>query len=408
MNLTGVTFITYGSTMEVVPTEVARKRSSPSKYRSIELSPAFVQDPDRPEHPVTAEGKELHRAVETGDDRGLPENLVRLAQLCRELITNVIPAGASVHKEIRFPIEGDDYGFADLVALEGSTAYMVDYKFGHNKQEEVETNPAAQAYVLGIFNTWPTVNRVKVWYAYPRFEEVSYGEYTRKDIPRILGRIQLIKDRHDKATPETCRYHDDTCVYCKFLYSCPTAAKVLLPVATRYAESHGEPVPAVTDFGSITSQKQWSKLLSYAPTFEALATSIKRHALEWRDATGIEIDGYTVTEKKGTRNIIDPHMAWEVAKERGVTEGDFLSCVEVSVPSFIKAVRETAGTGKKGLVEQQVVNQLMDAGAMTQNAPSRFLRRDKSTDTKTLENTEAPQQQGLSADPNRPHGTAST
>lgn len=380
MNLTGITLVTKGSVMEAVPTEVAKKRSSPSKYRSIELSPAFVQDPDRPDHPTTLEGTAVHQAVETGDDRGLAEHLRRYAQMCRDFVSTAVPADAKQFKEIRLPVVGEDYGFADFLAIKGSTAYLIDYKIGFNAQEEVEVNPAAQGYVLGVMTVFPYVEKVHVWYIYPRLEEVSYGTYTRKDIPRITARIQLLKDRHNAATPETCSYHDDTCTYCLFLAKCPVAAKHLLPIAARYAAAHDMQVPEFTDLALVNDQQKWSRLLKFVPALESAADSIRRRALEWRDNTGIEIDGYSVRETKGTRKIVDPSAAWEEAKARGVTESAFLNCVDVGISDYLKVVRETAGKGKKGEVEQQVVNALMDAGALTQSEPGRYLVRDKTTD----------------------------
>lgn len=330
---------------------------------------------------MTAEGKAVHSAIETGDDRGLPEHLAGYARMCRELVDSVVPKGASTHKEIRFPIEGEDFGYADLVAIQGQVAYLVDYKIGFNKQEEVEVNPAAQAYALGIMKTWPYVQKVRVWYAYPRLEEVSYGEYTRADIPRIVARIRLIKERHNKATPETCAYHDDTCVYCQFLGTCSTAARTLLPIQERYAAERSLPPMVVPDTSAITDQKTWSLMLRAVPTLEALADSIKRRALEWRDNTGIEIDGYTVREKKGARTITDPAEAWKKAKEHGVTESEFLACVKVPVAEYIDAIRATAPKGEKKAIAQLVLDALEDSGAMTVGEPSRFLGRDKSTDS---------------------------
>ncbi len=384
MNLTGVTLITYENTMEVVPTAEARKRSSPSKYRSLELSPAFVADPDRPEHPITKEGTAVHNAIETGDDRGLPEHLVRYANMCRDFVKAVIPPDAVDFKEVRLPILDDDFGFADRLGIKGTTAYLIDYKIGYNAQEEVEVNPAAQAYVLGIFNAFPYITRVKVWYCYPRLEEVSYAEYTRKDMARITARIRLIKERHNKATPATCTYHDDTCTYCSFLGGCPVAAKKLLPVAERYATTHDMRVPDYTDLSTVNDQQKWSRLLQFVPALEAAADSIKRRALEWRDSTGVEIDGYSVRERKGKRKIIDPMTAYGEAIARGVTHEAFMACVNVTVSDYIEAVRAVAPSKGKGAAEQQIIDTLMDAGAMSQDAPTRYLARDKSTDAKAL------------------------
>ena len=383
-DLSGIETKTTGDVMEVVvaPNPVAEllkpaeKRSSPSKYRSIELSPAFVQDPNRDEHPTTTIGKVLHRACETGDDRGLDEYQLRLVNMCREFVNGLLPPGASRFTEMRFPIVGKDYGYGDLVALKGNKGWYVDYKFGFNKQEDVEINPAAQAYVLGMFTTFPYLTEVEVVYLYPRLEEVSQFTFRKTDVPKIVARITAIKERHTRATPETCRAHEDTCVYCVHLGTCPVAGKALLPVAQKYAETHGLDVPVVPDLSQIRDPVVWGKIYKGLPAIEAFVDSAKRHALEYRQQSGNEIPGTTLREKRGARAILSPVEAWDVVKET-ITQDRFLNCCKISVPDLMEAVRETAPKGKKQALEQKVEQDLANAGILTQGESSWYLARAK-------------------------------
>lgn len=390
INLSGVETRTDGNVMEVVPSEgpgtpgpvaellePATKRSSPSKYRSIELSPAFKADESRDEHPLTAEGKVMHRALETGDDRGLTETQLRLVNMCRSYVEATLPAKAKRLHEVRFPIMDQDYGYGDLVALLGVKGWYIDYKFGFNKQEDAEVNPAAQAYVLGMLTVFPYLNEVEVHYIYPRLEEVSTHTFTRADIPRIIGHIKAIKLRHDKATPETCKYHEDTCIYCTHLGVCPTAGRVLLPVAQRYASTHEMDLPVVPDLSTVTNPETWGRLFRGVGAIEALATSIKRHALEFRQNTGIEIPGTVLKEKKGNRKILSPLAAWEVAKKFDITQEQFLQACDVGVPDLMKAARDNAPARQKGAAEQKLEFALADAGVLTRNDSSWYLARVK-------------------------------
>lgn len=392
IDLSGTETVTTGDVMEVVPTTesmnklapviqagkpVQERRSSPSKYRSVELSPAFVQDPSRPEHPTTAEGKLLHRALETGDLRGLTENQLRLVGMCSDYVNRILPQGTTRKHEVRFPIVGSDYGFGDLIGLKGNKGWYIDYKFGFNKQEDVEVNPAAQAYALGMLTVFPYLASVECHYLYPRLEEVSVGTFTRQDMPKIIARITAIKERHSAATPETCKYHEDTCVYCVHLGKCPTAAKALLPLAQKYAGTHDMDVPVVPDLSAIRDPETWARIYRGLPALEALVGSIKRHALEFRQESGIEIPGTTLREKKGARAILSPLGAWEVAKEFGVSQEAFLGACSVSVPDLITEVRALAPRGKKDAVEQQLECKLSDAGVLTQGTSSWHLARSK-------------------------------
>jgi hypothetical protein len=187
-----------------------------------------------------------------------------------------------------------------------------------------------------------------------------------------------IKKAHDVATPATCRYNDTTCLYCKHLPTCPTAAKMLLPIATRYGESHATPLPNL-DFTTISDPDTWARLLSAAPTFEAVADSIRRHAKEFRIQTGIEIPGYDLTTVSGRRTISNPTLAHEIALEKfGITNEAFLRAVKVSAPDLLELAKETAPRGKKGLRVQEFEDALRDAGVLSVGPDYPQLKKSKS------------------------------
>lgn len=359
------------------------KRSSPSKYKSIELSPAYEEDKTRDEHPLTLRGKIMHAAVETGDDSKLEEDEVPLVAMCRDVRSKIVPKNATVRREIRFPVIGADYGFIDELALLASSAIVVDYKFGFNKQEDAETNPQVQGYALGILRTFPYVQKVDVYLLYPRLDVVDMATFKREDMGRISARIMAIKRAHDVATPATCRWSESTCTYCRHLVDaktgvvCPTAGPKLLPIATRYAESHATPLPNL-DFDSVVDPNHWRELLAAAPVFESVADSIKRHAKEFVQSSGMEIPGYDLTLVSGKRTISSPQLAHEIATGKfGITYDDFLRAVKVSAKDLIDLAKETAPRGKKGLRAQEFEDALRDAGALSVGADYHQLKKTK-------------------------------
>lgn len=355
-----------------------RERSSPSRYKNLEISPAFKDDPTREVHYLTEEGKLMHKALETGNDSGLNEDQKRLVAMCREYIESVLPTGATRLYETKFPIIDEDYGYGDFIALHENRAWYIDYKFAATPQEPVETNPAAQAYVLGIFNTWPYLKRVSVAYLYPKLDQVSMCDYYRKDCARIENRIRAIKARAKNATPATCNYSDDTCGWCVYLSSCPTAAKALLPVATKYAESHALPLPALPDLSLVRDPKQWARLFAAVPVFEKLADSIKRHALEFRIQTGQEIPGTEVRTRSGKGQILNPTIAHEIAVQHGMKHEDFLRAVEVSAKQLLDIAGESAPRGEKGKASKALELALRDAGVYEPGEEYQYLARVKS------------------------------
>ncbi len=354
------------------------KKSSPSKYKDIEICPAFEADPNRPEHPITAEGTLIHNALETGDYRGLDENQTRLAEMCRDFCDSVIPATAMRKNELILPSVLGDKGRCDLAAIEGTTAWLIDYKMGYNLQTPVPDNPAAQAYVLGLFQTFPYLVQVHVYYLYPRLDQVSWHTFTRADVPAIIARLVLVKERNRVATPETCNYVPEICVYCVHLGKCPTAARALLPLARKYNDAHEATIlPEVPDFSVVQDPHAWARLLNAAPVLEAMAESIKLHAKEFRNNTGQEIPGYAMRTRKSKATIICPLTAWEVAKEHGVTQEQYLAACTVSAKQLLDAARANAKKGEKANAEAALENALCDKGVLELGQETRYLAKEK-------------------------------
>lgn len=355
------------------------KKGRPSGYKNIEVCPAFEQDENRPEHAVTAEGTLLHAALETGDLRGLNEDQIRLVEMCRDFVNTVVPEDAVRKNELKLPIAHGDKGTCDLVALKGPVAWLIDYKTGFNLQTPAVDNPQAQAYVLGLFQVFPYLLTVHAYFLYPRIDQISTHTFHRKDANAIVARLTLLKERQAAATPETCNYVPDICVYCKRLGKCPTAARALLPLARKYNEAHDATVlPEVPDFSVVTDPHAWSRLLNAAPIMEAMAESIRHHAREFRLGTGTEIPGWTMRTRKSKASIISPLTAWEVAKEHGVTQEQYLAACTVSAKQLLDAVRENAPRGQKEKKATELENKLCDSGALELGQETQYMAREKS------------------------------
>lgn len=265
-----------------------------------------------------------------------------------------------------------------MAAFLGNVAWLIDYKMGYNAQPPVVDNPAAQAYALGLFEIFPYLTTIHAHYLYPRRDEVSSHTFHRSDCPKIIARLVLIKERNAVATPETCNYIPEVCVYCLHLGKCPTAARELLPLARKYNETHdGLTLPEVPDFSVVNDPHTWQRLLNAVPVLEAMADSIKHHANEWRLTTAQEIPGYSWRTRKGKATILNPLTAWAISKQHGVTEPEFLAACNVSAKQLLDAVREKAGKGKKEKAATALKNELCDAGTYEEGAESGYLARDK-------------------------------
>lgn len=363
--------------------EREHSKISPSKLAKLEICAGYLDDPDREVHAITLQGTKCHQAAETGEIAGLTDEELAWVKMCRDYTVSLgYGTWEAVYDEIKLPIIDGMWGFADKIILATPTmAHLVDYKFGNNSQEDVETNPAAQAYVLGMFQRWPELETIHVHYLYPRREEISRHTYTRKDVPTIRLRIETIVARVEEAAqylhsnkPGALTPVPENCLYCARKATCQALHRSVLPLATRYANNHAIDLQE-PDFSKVTRPEQWTTLLAYAPVLEQMADSIKRHALEFREQSGVEIPGYEMRSRQGKKKINNAQMAYEVAMAAGVDHDAFMRCVDVSAKQLTDAAGEKAAKGKKASVVRELEGRLRDAGVLESGGESFFLGR---------------------------------
>lgn len=369
-------------------------RISPSKLKSLEICPGFLDDPNREVHAITLQGTKCHECLDSGDDSKLTDEERGWVKMCRNYVADI--KGLRFNEE-RLEILDGIWGYADLIIndVRQRTLHLVDYKFGMSAQEDAETNPAAQAYVLGMFERWTNHDTIHVHYLYPRREEISKHTYTRKDVPVIRLRIQTIVERvarynnwatmtlhgdfhHPEKLAEVAQLANpvpDNCQWCSRKSTCIALHKMVLPLATRYAGKHDISLTQ-PDFSVVKSPEQWSSLLAYAPVLEQMADSIKRRALEFREQNGVEIPGYEMRQRKGTAKIVNADLAYGVA-ERYLDHSEIMRCVDISVPQLKKAVEEKAPKGQKSKQAALLEGELRDAGVLEVGKESYYLARSR-------------------------------
>jgi len=360
--------------------EREHSKISPSKLKSLEICPQWLPD-TKEAHAITQTGTKLHEALDKNFFDHLSDEEKILARACSDYTDRlkVSLPGCSVLNEIQLDILDGIWGFADHVIVHAGdkVAELVDYKFSTQLQESVETNPAAQAYALGLFKKFPSLQTIGVHYLYPRLDVVDTGSYSRSDCARIEARVKLIKQRVESGAP--AMFVAENCLYCGRLVSCPLAQGKLLPIASRYQEAKGVQIPAVPDFSAVQDPKAWKQYLELAPLLEATADSIRRHAVEFRETSGQEIDGFELRTRAGKAKITDPIRAWAFAEKAGVTKEEFLACTEVSAKGLLDAVAEKAPRGKKGSVKQAFENTLRDEMVLEVGRDSHFMQKIKQT-----------------------------
>jgi len=122
--------------------------------------------------------------------------------------------------------------------------------------------------------------------------------------------------------------------------------------------------PESFDLTLIKDPITWQKLMQVSPVLEAMADSIKRHALEFRTATGQEIPGFEMRQRTGRKTINNALLTYQIVSKEGVTQQQFLSAVDVSAKRLADAVGETAAKGQKSKRVAEIEGKLRDAGVL--------------------------------------------
>lgn len=380
--------------VQVVHAERKHARSSPSKLKNLEICPSYVSEQGTP-HPVTLRGTAMHEALETGNDSALdvadpvtgerPTTERDLVAMVREYIEAEKAAYAitttvdEVHLKTQDP---DVQGFVDRIMFGPRTedgkrkAYIRDYKFGYNVVDHPKINPQAIAYSVGVFLKWPDVDEVNFSFMIPRCDAILEHTFLRHELPEMQLRIATIAERVRKFAGKEFNKVAENCLYCARKAECPAVTSTSLVIANGYNDDDKLALPTEFHSSLITDPVQMAKALNAATVVEKWAESVRKHAIALRLEVGIEIPGYQLVERQGKRTIADTVKAFEIAKEFGVTEQEYIAAADISLPSLEKAISAKTEKGKAKKV-QEFNDRLLDESAVIRGQPFHVLQKER-------------------------------
>lgn len=382
--------------MTVTHTPGAKRhaRYSPSSFSSREKCPGWSPDNDPSKSSLAADrGTLIHEAIEKEDTSLLvAEDDVACANKClayvEKLADNLIanyPAKVERFKEIQLKVL-DQFGTADDLMIAGGSAELVDYKTGYWEVPDAEVNAQMQGYVLGVFDQFPNVQNIRVHLLMPRQNQISTAIYTRAEHYKALKLRTFMTIESSKAADRMFQQGEleklttvlnpapDNCEFCGRKAECPALTQLALTVAKRY-----EPALMIPDdlHGSaITDPTTMSRALLVAPILEKWAAGVKNAALTMRMEQGVEIPGFILCERKGSRKITDAQAAWETVKDV-ISPEEFAGCADVSMPDLEKAVAAKAPRGAKEAAKQQLEDRLRDRSALTNASTVHYLKQQR-------------------------------
>lgn len=349
-----------------------------SGLKYAEICPGFRNDSDG-DSEAADEGKLLHKACETGDTTGLNDEQREQVEKCLGFIAPMV-AGADRdlrEQEMRVPII-NRRGIVDRLIVKNRTAYAIDWKFGRNPVDDAEVNNQGQAYALALLTGMPDIDRVVVLFISPRCNDISKGEFTQADVPRLETRIMTIlarraavfeEARHDLLFPT-----DEICRYCGNRGTCPALYSKALVVAQNYSDTALE-IPAQFHPSTWTTPEEHSVGRRLALVLEKWVESVKSHGLQFVTEAGQTIPGFDLKTKSGKREIRDTMAAYAALKDELTFEEFLAACGPVSVSKLEEAVAAHAKRGEKSKRKEALYERLTDMGIMETGRDVYYLAR---------------------------------
>lgn len=355
------------------------KKLSPSGLKYVRLSPCFEND-QTGDKTAADEGTMLHAATETGV---IPDTFTEeqksAVQMCIDYAAPLLKNATAVHRELYLTELGDfspsmRNGKADLLVLHGNTAHLLDWKYGKGAVDDAEENDQVKAYVIALFTRFPGLKAIKAHLVCPRRDEVSTAVFQRSQLMKLsddLGNLIMTAEMY--AERGLTAPHAQTCLFCAKRHSCPAIASKALTIARNYDKEIQ--LPEEYHPSKVTDPAQMAAMLETASIMDRWVTSARHHFTQ-EALNGVDIPGYELREKKANRSVDDAVACWLVAKEK-IPQDQFIQACSISLPELEKLWVAGAPRGGKGKAKEELMEKLIELGALKQGAPTHYLARIK-------------------------------
>jgi RecB family exonuclease len=357
----------------------------PSSLKYKEICPSWRnRDSD---NWASQKGDRIHAAMETDEPSHCANDEERaMYESLQGFVVSIVKQRAEEkrrvaedHRELRVDIdlgcERSTFGTCDrFLIYSDNTADAIDYKTGYGEIDDAEINIQGQAYVLGMFQKFPRVTEITMWFLVPARDEVSMHTYKREDMPVIRLRVSTIIERAEKGG--AFNPQPGVCDYCATQAQCPALANKALLIAQRY-DRDGLAIPESVHGSEQNDPDAVAKLLTLVPIIESWAAGVRKRATEMAVEQGVELPGFKVIETKRARSITSGLGAWEAVKE-AVDLRDFMTCVDkVSYPRLEELFASKAAKGTKAKTRQALEGKLRDLGVLQDEGVGYQLRKKK-------------------------------
>jgi hypothetical protein len=240
-------------------------------------------------------------------------------------------------------VDGLTNGVFDVLILSPSRkqACVVDYKYGQHAVTEVENNYQCYAYALGILNQWPDIDQVMVAIYQAQVHLVDSYVFTREDEDRLFEDILTI---YKEVNAEVPIYRPGAhCRWCRNTTSCPTCTAIIQHVVSGLDRSllPEEGIISADLSGlDLMSAENRAKIQKLIPIVEAYIDKVKKSNLDAVMNQGMEIPGYKLFKRSGSRHITSNEKLLEYLDNIGVTAADLMPAANIGITKLAKLVSD--------------------------------------------------------------------
>jgi superfamily II DNA or RNA helicase len=374
----GITTTMIPDQQKLEHAERSHSKHSPSSLATKLACPGFQNDQTR-DKSAADRGSLGHEMVEKANFDMAPEDaeLTRAAVKCYQFLKTLQSSRTIHHQEIKVAMLDGQSGHIDHLFLQpDGSADLVDLKFSFSSTYKADS-PQFWAYCLGVWNTFPEVNDIRVWVLLPFIDEVDTEEFNKDehyDLFYASGKkIIEMAEASDPATFRVGRH----CNWCARLKNCRKWAEFGVELANRYlGEGDKYKLPETSVHGSeITDPETLTVLWRIAPVLKAATEGWRKAALESR-LEGNDLPGLELFERRGTREITDAPGAYEAVKDV-LTAEELLSAADLKVGALEKLWQSKQPRGSKKASLDELMMRLTEASAISSGAPTLMLKESK-------------------------------
>jgi len=291
-------------------------------------------------------GNRIHAWLENPAIMQLPPAEQEVADACLREVGKLMdevfggPDGVVTHPEKRLWLEKRFSGKADLIAIKGNVALVVDYKTSRGDVEASSTNLQLRSLAVLVAEHYKEVESICVAIVQPLVKKSVSCMYEKHHVE--MARQELVEVLDSISKSDAPINPGEHCKYCPAALICPMSAKIV------------ESIAEVKDVDGL-NMEELCRLLDLIKVAKPLFEKIETRARSLIEQ-GVSVGSWTLEPSGQTREVTDAIGAFAALEREGLLNRDiFLSeCVSVSIGDVEAAVAKFKGLKK--LETKNIVN----------------------------------------------------